>query len=105
MPEVEFIVQLVLAFSTDSFFLVWKGKKGWCFPLTSHTVACRLLLLWSVMIILPFFSGQNVFLTIKVKRYKLRGLFHYLFDVQAAQEKVGQVKPANYFEFEPLEGL
>lgn len=58
-----------------------------------------------MIIILQFFSGQNFLLAIKVRKCKLRGLFHYMFDVKAAREHVDQVKPANYLVLEPLYGL
>lgn len=105
---VRFVIQFVLGSSAQRepvtcYSLVWRGMKGWCFSPTRETVASRLqFLLWFVIIILQFFSGQSYFLTIKVRKCKLRGLSHYMFNVKAVREKVSKVKSTIYLELEPL---
>lgn len=77
---------------------MWNRMKGWCFFLTSQTVACRLsLLLWFVIMISQSFSGQSVLLTITARKCRLRGVFHYMFDVKAARKKRDQVKTGQLF--------
>lgn len=105
---VRFVIQFVLGSSAQSQSLViiplcGEGWKASVSLQSRQTVACRLqLLLWFVIIILRFFSGQNYFLTIKVRKCKLRGLSHYMFDVKALREKVSEVKLAIHLELEPL---
>lgn len=38
-------------------------------------------------------------LTVTVRKCRLRGLFHYMFDVKAAREKVGQVRTGQLFGY------
>lgn len=65
---------------------VERNERLFFFSFIFCPVACRFqLLLWFVIIISQFFSGQNLFLTHKVRRYKHRGLFHYKFNVKAAK--------------------
>lgn len=65
---------------------VERNERLFFFSFIFCPVACRFqLLLWFVIIMSQFFSGQNLFLTHKVRRYKHRGLFHYKFNVKAAK--------------------